>query len=87
MSSVEADAAAEIRAVTAGSVWRVTAEPGALVAAGDIVLILESMKLEIDVAAPKAGRLRLSAVEGQVVNAGDMLGVIEAEAAVETAAE
>lgn len=87
MSSVEADAAAEIRAVTAGSVWRVTAEPGARVAAGDIVLILESMKLEIDVAAPKAGWLRLSAVEGQVVNAGDVLGVIEAEAAVETAAE
>ena len=41
----------------AGKVWKIEAQPGVQLAADDIILILESMKMEIPVLAPKAGRL------------------------------
>jgi biotin carboxyl carrier protein len=47
----------EIVSEVAGTVWKQVAEAGAELAAGDVVLILESMKMEIPVEAPAAGRL------------------------------
>ena len=47
----------EIESEVTGNVWKVELTPGADVAAGDVIIILESMKMEIPVEAPVAGRL------------------------------
>lgn len=64
----------EIKALLPGSVWKIVANPGQSVAEGDVVLILESMKMEIDVVAPRGGVIKSinvatndTVVEGQVV--------------------
>ena len=50
---------------------------GATVAQGEPVAVMEAMKMETQVLAPKAGKLRLRAKEGDYVQAGDMLMVFE----------
>jgi biotin carboxyl carrier protein len=45
----------EIKAHITGVVFQITAKPGDQVAAGDPVIVLESMKMEIPVEAPRAG--------------------------------
>ena len=40
-----------------GNVWKVLLESGAQVSEGDVIMILESMKMEIPVEAPSAGTL------------------------------
>ncbi|MBL4730804.1 MAG: biotin attachment protein [Sulfurimonas sp.] len=64
----------EIKALLPGNVWKIVANPGQSMNEGDVIMILESMKMEIDVVAPKAGVLRSiniatndKVVEGQVV--------------------
>ena len=41
----------------AGTVWKIVAAQGAALAAEEVILIMESMKMEIPVEAPRAGRL------------------------------
>lgn len=66
----------EIVAEVAGKVWKVEAQPGAQLAADDPILILESMKMEIPVIAPRAGKLlELRVKEGDMVNEGDVVAV------------
>jgi pyruvate carboxylase subunit B len=64
----------EIKALLPGNVWKIVANPGQSVKEGDVILILESMKMEIDVVAPKGGVIKSinvatndKVVEGQVV--------------------
>ncbi len=64
----------DIKALLPGAVWKIVANPGQSVAEGDTILILESMKMEIDVIAPKGGVVKSinvavndKVVEGQVV--------------------
>ena len=65
-------------AEVAGKVWKIEARPGAQLAAEDIILILESMKMEIPVVAPRAGRLaELRVREGDAVSEGDVLAVMK----------
>jgi biotin carboxyl carrier protein len=53
---------------------------GARVAKGDALLVLEAMKMEQVIRAPRAGRVAsLSARAGQQVEAGLLLAVIEEE--------
>jgi acetyl-CoA carboxylase biotin carboxyl carrier protein len=60
------------------TVWRVLVSVGDDVAAGDELLVLESMKMEIPVVAPKAGRIAgVHVAEGQSVAEGDLLAAIE----------
>ena len=62
----------------AGKVWKVEAQPGAQLAADDVILILESMKMEIPVVAPRAGKLtELRVKEGDALNEGDVVAVLE----------
>jgi acetyl-CoA carboxylase biotin carboxyl carrier protein len=62
----------------AGKVWKVEAQPGAQLAADDVILILESMKMEIPVVAPRAGKLvELCVKEGEALNEGDVVAVME----------
>ena len=56
---------------TAGKVWKIVAKAGDELAAGDQILILEAMKMEIPVVAPEAGVLDSIAVkEGDEVASG-----------------
>jgi len=61
-----------------GLVVEVTAEPGARVYAGQVLLTLESMKMQSGVSAPRDGTIREVCVEnGQAVEAGDVLVTFE----------
>ncbi|HSB13592.1 MAG TPA: acetyl-CoA carboxylase biotin carboxyl carrier protein subunit, partial [Bryobacteraceae bacterium] len=61
-----------------GKVVRVLAAEGDLVEAGQGLLVVEAMKMQNEVKAPKAGRVAaLAAREGGTVAAGDVLAVIE----------
>ena len=68
----------EVRAELVGIVWKVEAGPGDNVAVDDVLLVLESMKMEIPVVAPTAGRVRdIRVREREVVREGQVLAVIE----------
>ena len=57
-----------------GTVRAVRVQPGQSVVAGDVVLVLEAMKMETNVSAPRAGRIVSIAVqEGVQVRKGDPL--------------
>lgn len=59
---------AKIRTEVAGTVWKIVASTGAALAAGEAILIMESMKMEIPVEAPRAGTLiELLVAEGDVL--------------------
>jgi len=47
----------EIHSQTPGNVWKITKNPGDTVAEGDVIMILEAMKMEIDITAPKSGKI------------------------------
>jgi pyruvate carboxylase subunit B len=47
----------EINSQTPGNVWKIVKNPGETVAEGDVIMILEAMKMEIDITAPKAGKI------------------------------
>ncbi|UOZ07608.1 biotin/lipoyl-binding carrier protein [Amycolatopsis sp. WQ 127309] len=69
---------AEIRAEMVGTVLQVVAEPGASLNAGDTVLILESMKMELPAVSEKAGTLTsLVVAKGDRVQQGVVLGTVE----------
>lgn len=64
----------DIKALLPGNVWKIVANPGQSVNEGDVIMILESMKMEIDVVAPKGGVIQSinvatndKVVEGQTV--------------------
>ena len=62
-----------------GNVWKVSVAAGATVQEGEPLLIMESMKMEITIVAPRAGRVReVRCAEGRPVNAGETLVVLEA---------
>jgi urea carboxylase len=73
------EGAVSVATQVAGNVWRVPVEAGQHVAAGDTLVIVESMKMEIPVTAPVAGTvLRLFCREGAQVAAGqDLLVVVK----------
>ena len=77
-----ADDRGALRAPVAGRVIEQPVPAGAAVTAGQVVLVLESMKMEVPVTAPAAGALQgwLVAV-GEAVQPGDVLGRIVATAA------
>jgi acetyl-CoA carboxylase biotin carboxyl carrier protein len=67
-----------IVAEVAGKVWKIEARPGAKLAAEDVILILESMKMEIPVVAPSACTLKeLRVREGDMVEEGRVIAIAE----------
>ena len=60
-----------------GNVFKVECQVGQSVQAGDILVILEAMKMEIEVSAPCAGTVKaISATVGSAVNTDDLLVAI-----------
>jgi urea carboxylase len=61
----------------AASVWNIVAEPGQPVEAGQRLMVLEAMKMEIAVTAPVTGVLeKLHCSAGTLVSAGQLLATI-----------
>ena len=68
----------DVKAHITGVVFQITTRPGDAVAAGEPVIVLESMKMEIPVEAPRAGTVReIKVSEGQTVQEGDTVAVID----------
>jgi acetyl-CoA carboxylase biotin carboxyl carrier protein len=68
----------EIHAEMVSSVWKVLVTPGTKVAAGDTLVILESMKMEIPVLTERAGTVSgLHVVEGEVLQEGDLIATVD----------
>ncbi len=63
-----------VRAAVTGSVWEILVAPGTRVAAGDRLLVLETMKMETPVLAPAAGTVvMVCCARGSLVRAGQTL--------------
>jgi acetyl-CoA carboxylase biotin carboxyl carrier protein len=59
-------------------VVRVEKQPGDAVTAGEAIVILESMKMEMPLESPVTGRVKeIRVKEGQAVAEGDVLAVVE----------
>ena len=70
----------EVRAETEANVWQVRCAVGDHVAAGQELVILEAMKMEIPVETPRAGVVReIRVAEGATVKDGDVVAVIETD--------
>jgi len=70
--------ATEVEAQITGNVWKIETTVGAQVEEEDVLLIIESMKMEIPVEAPQAGRVtEIRVQEGQAIEEGDILVVLE----------
>ncbi|HIB1542890.1 TPA: biotin/lipoyl-containing protein, partial [Salmonella enterica subsp. enterica serovar Muenchen] len=69
-----ASAGTPVTAPLAGNIWKVIATEGQSVAEGDVLLILEAMKMETEIRAAQAGTVRGIAVKsGDAVSVGDTL--------------
>jgi acetyl-CoA carboxylase biotin carboxyl carrier protein len=68
----------EVEAQITGSIWKIETSVGNEVEEDDVLIIIESMKMEIPVEAPAAGTVReIRVQEGQAVEEGDVLLVLE----------
>ncbi len=69
--------ATPIKSEISGNVWKIVKAPGEAVAEEEPVMILESMKMEIPVLAPRAGVLESIAVaEGDTVAEDQVVAVL-----------
>ncbi len=69
--------ATHVEAHITGTVFKIETEVGAEVAEGDVLVILESMKMEMPVEAPVVGRVsEIRVEEGQSVEEDEVLVVI-----------
>ena len=67
----------DVPAHITGTVWKIEKKPGDAVSAGDVLVILESMKMEIPLLAPKAGIVKEILVkEGEAVAEGDIAVIL-----------
>ncbi len=70
--------ATDVCAHITGTVWKIEVKVGDDVEEEQSVAILESMKMEMPVEAPKAGKVaKIVAEEGQAVDEGDVLLTLE----------
>lgn len=70
----------EIKSEVTGTVWKIEKKVGDRVDADDEIMILESMKMEIPVPAPKAGTVaEIMVKEEQPIAEGDVVCAIETD--------
>ena len=68
----------KVTSETAGTIYRIEKNAGNTVDEGDVILILESMKMEIEILAEKKGIIKSFLVEeGDLVQEGQRLADIE----------
>ena len=66
----------EVLSQVPGSVWKIVATSGQAINEGDVIMILESMKMEIEIFAPRNGTLKLLVATNDKVVEGQVLAVI-----------
>lgn len=72
--AVPTGSAQPVAAPLAGTIFKLMTRPGQAVAAGEVVVIMEAMKMETEVRAPRAGTVtEVSVKEGDAVQVGDTL--------------
>jgi acetyl-CoA carboxylase biotin carboxyl carrier protein len=70
--------ATQVTAHITGTVWKIEVKVGDAVAEGQSCVILESMKMEMPVEAPAAGKVSsIACKEGQAVSEGDVLVTLD----------
>jgi biotin carboxyl carrier protein len=68
----------EVKAHITGVVFQVVTKSGDKVSLGDPILVLESMKMEIPVEAPRAGTVaEITVKEGETVQEGDTVALLD----------
>ncbi|GGA62107.1 acetyl-CoA carboxylase biotin carboxyl carrier protein subunit [Ornithinibacillus halotolerans] len=68
----------EVKAMMAGNVWKIVVAVGDTVEEDQDIVILESMKMEIPIAAEESGVVKeIKVQEGDFVNEGDIIAIIE----------
>jgi oxaloacetate decarboxylase alpha subunit len=71
---VAAGAGEEVPAPLAGNIWKVQVSAGQAIQEGDVLVILEAMKMETEVRAARAGTVvAIDVKEGDAVQVGDSL--------------
>ena len=69
----------DVESEVTGNVWKILLEVGAAVAEGEVIMILESMKMEIPVESPAAGKLvELKVSAEDQVEEDQVVAVVEA---------
>ncbi|GAC1545364.1 MAG: urea carboxylase [Candidatus Velthaea sp.] len=82
VGEIFADGRSGIESPVPGNVWKILATPGQVVARGEPLVILESMKMEFEITAPHAGIVgEVRCVAGKPVAAGQTLIVLDASSA------
>ncbi len=67
-----------VEAPMPGNIWKIQVTEGDTVKSGDVLLILEAMKMENEILAPRDGKVvSIRTAEGSVVDTGDELIIIE----------
>ena len=67
-----------VESPVAGNIWKLNVTEGDTVNEGDMVAVLESMKMEIEIYAPESGKvIAIARQEGQQINAGQAIMVLE----------
>ena len=68
----------EIKAPLTGTVWKIETKVGDALDEDDVIMILESMKMEIPVETPVDGELlEIRVKEGDSVQEGQVLAIVE----------
>ena len=76
-AAVGAAGSVEVTASVPGKVFKIEANTGATVKAGDPIVILEAMKMEIPVVAPEDGTVAsINVAVGDAVESGDVLATM-----------
>ena len=71
-----------VESTVPGSVWKITVMEGQSVTEGDVVVIVESMKMEMSIVAPRSGVVaQIRCAEGRAVSLGQTLLVLDTEIA------
>lgn len=75
--AAEAQGRQQVVAPMPGKIIRILVKTGDEVPAGQGLLVVEAMKMQNEIRAPKSGIVeRLSVIEGQTVNAGQVVAVV-----------
>ena len=71
-------ASVDINSDITGIIWKIEVKPGDSVAQDDILIIIESMKMEIPVLAPEAGKVvEILVAEEEAIKEGQLLARLE----------
>ena len=71
-------ASVDINSDITGTIWKIEVKPGDSVAEDDILIIIESMKMEIPVLAPEAGTVaEILVAEEEAIKEGQLLARLD----------